>query len=85
MKPEAWHGQNCVLGAPQAWDVHARGECGGLPVYMGEGEIISCWAPTWRECVRLLLGQRVWMTIVGRSQPPVSLHVFPRQKPERAT
>lgn len=79
MTPEPWEGQSHVLGAPQGWDASARGECGGLPVYIGEGEMISCWAPSWRERLRLLFGQRVWMTIVSYSHPPVSLHVMPRQ------
>jgi hypothetical protein len=82
MKPEYWDGQTHVLGAPQGWDASARGFCAGLPVYIGEGEIISCWAPSWGEIWRLVRGQRVWMTILSRSQPPVSLHVLPRQKPE---
>jgi hypothetical protein len=85
MKPEAWEGQNCVLGAPANWDEDERGKCGGLPVYRDYGKFISCWAPSWRERIRLLFGQRVWMTVVSNSHPPVSLHVFPRQKPERAT
>ena len=79
MKPEQWEGQNIILGAPQGWDASARGPCIGLPVYRGEGEIISCWAPSWREKLRLLFGQRVWMTIISGSQPPVALEVHPRQ------
>lgn len=82
MKPEHWDGQTNVLGAPQGWDALERGECGGLPVYIGEGEMISCWAPTWREIWRLVRGQRVWMTLVARAHPPVSLHVLPRQPPK---
>lgn len=85
MKPEHWDGQTHVLGAPQGWDADARGVCAGLPVYIGEGEMISCWAPSWRERLRLLFGHRVWMTIVSGSHPPVSLHVMPRQPPKEAS
>lgn len=82
MKPEHWEGHSHVLGAPQGWDASVYGPCVGLPVYIGEGEMISCWAPTWRERIRLLFGHRVWMTIVSSSHPPVALEVHPRQKPK---
>ncbi len=59
MQPEHWKGQSHVLGAPQGWDASVYGPCVGLPVYIGEGEIISCWAPTWREKIRLLFGYPV--------------------------
>jgi hypothetical protein len=82
--PEHWKGQSHVLVAPPKWQESEYGPCAGLPVYVGEGEIISCWAPSWRERLRLLFGQRVWMTIVSNAQPPVSLQVMPRQKPDPA-
>jgi hypothetical protein len=82
MKPEHWDGQSHVLGAPQGWDADVYGVCVGLPVYIGEGEMISCWAPSWRERLRLLFGQRVWMTVASYSHPPVSLQVMPRQPPK---
>jgi hypothetical protein len=85
MQPEHWNGQSHVLGAPANWQESVHGPCVGLPVYMGEGEIISCWAPSWREIWRLIRGQRVWMTIVSNSQPPVALNVMPRQKPQVGT
>ncbi len=48
-------------------------ECGSLPAYRGENEIISCWRPTWRERLSILIHGRVWLRVMGTAHPPVLL------------
>ncbi len=52
--------------------------CCDLSVHEGHDELgvpvlISCFKPAWRDRLRILFGGPVWLTIVGRGQPPVSL------------
>ena len=48
-------------------------ECGALRVYDTGAELVSCWQLTWRERWQVLLRGRVWLWVVGRSQPPVAI------------
>ncbi len=61
-----------VLGQPKDWDEAQYGICNGLPVALGE-HIVSCWKPTWRERLSLLLGYPLWLVVHSRAQPPVKL------------
>lgn len=42
-----------------------------LPVFHGDGQTISCWRPTWRERIAILVFGRVWLSVMGRHLPPV--------------
>lgn len=57
---------------------------GNLPVWRSHGDegvqvdqapvIVSCWRPTWRERLSILVFGRVWLSIVSwRTHPPVSV------------
>lgn len=47
-------------------------ECGSLPVYTDGKQCVSCWKPSIRERVRILLGRPVWLGVIsGRTMPPV--------------
>ena len=49
-------------------------ECGSLPVYTNGIECISCWRPTPRERLSILLFGKIWLRILsGQTQPPVAL------------
>jgi hypothetical protein len=49
-------------------------ECGSLPVYNDGQHCISCWRPTWRERLSILLFGKVWLWVYsGYTQPPVAL------------
>lgn len=46
-----------------------------LRVTYGNGYrgLVSCWKPSFRDILRILLGKPVYLTIFGYAQPPVSL------------
>lgn len=46
-------------------------ECGSLPAYRGEGQIISCWKVTPEDLERIKEAGVIWLHIVGNGQPPV--------------
>lgn len=49
-------------------------ECGPLPVFTDGETCVSCWRPTWRERLSILLFGRVWLGVLsGGTQPPVWL------------
>ena len=70
MIPQTFPEQNVIFAKPQGWTDE---ECGPLPVFLGNGIVVSAWKPTPSELVRLNLGEPVWLTIAGLSMPPVAL------------
>ena len=50
-------------------------ECGSLPAYRGEGQIISCWKLTEEDMKKLQETGVIWLAVVGDQQPPVWLGV----------
>jgi hypothetical protein len=44
-----------------------------LQVWRDGWQVTSCWRPTWRERLSILLFGRVWLTVLGGATPPVSL------------
>jgi hypothetical protein len=49
-------------------------QCSPLPVFRDGQHCISCWAPTWRERLEILLGRPIWLWVwMGNTQPPVLL------------
>ncbi len=57
-------------------------DCKPLPIWSDGKECVSCWRPTLKERVRILVSGKVWLSVVsGRTQPPVYLtgeHFFVR-------
>jgi len=59
-------------------------ECSSLPVYQGSvldgwPTVTSCWQLTTEEIDQILRTRRLWITVVGRSAPPLCPMAF---KPE---
>jgi hypothetical protein len=51
-------------------------QCGSLPAYRGDGEIVSCWELNAEEIKALQdNGGRIWLGICSSVQPPVYLTV----------
>lgn len=47
-------------------------ECGALPVWCDGKQCVSCWKPTIKERIKILLGGNVWLGVLsGKTQPPV--------------
>jgi hypothetical protein len=65
--PEQNHTLRAPLSAP---------EVEPLPVWIGSGQIVSCWRLSWRERFSALLGGRIWLAVLSeRSMPPVAVRV----------
>jgi hypothetical protein len=61
-------------------------ECGPLQVYSDGQQCVSCWRPTFRERLSILLFGKVWLFVwSGETQPPVALagarSPFRKEKP----
>ncbi len=39
----------------------------------GKGVVVSCWEPSFRERLSVLLFGRVWLTFYGEHQPPAGI------------
>jgi len=48
-------------------------ECGPLPVYTDGQYLISCWKPSFKDRLIILLGKSIWLWILGKAHPPVKL------------
>lgn len=71
MKPISFENSTQVLIRPAGM---SEQKCGPLPVYSDGQQCISCWRPSLRERVSMLLFGRVWLYVLsGKTQPPVSL------------
>lgn len=76
MKPIKFPEFMKVLGAPQQWDKEVYGECKELPVYLFDGQVISCWKMSWKERLRALLWGKLWVFVFsGQTQPPIAFSV----------
>lgn len=63
MKPIEFKEQNCVYAKDQP-------EYIPLPVHKTEdGTVVSCWALTWRERIKLLFTGKIWWTVLTFNSP----------------
>jgi len=63
MKPVKFAEQNCVYAKDQP-------EYLPLPVHKkSDGEVVSCWALTWLERIRVLLTGRMWWSVLTFNHP----------------
>jgi len=80
VKPVPFRQSNGTLAGGPASAFGADLDVVDLPVYRDGKEIISCWRPSWRERLSILLRGRVWLLVVTpTTHPPVFLdggHVF---------
>src|SRR5262245_31642586 len=74
MKPESFKQANgTLLGGPAA-DYGTSADVADLPVWRGDGQIISCWRLGWIERLKLLVFGRVWLRVSAtRTHAPVCL------------
>jgi hypothetical protein len=63
MNPIEFPEQNCVYAKDQS-------EYLPLPVHKTpDGEVLSCWALTWRERIKILLTGRMWWSVLTFNRP----------------
>lgn len=76
MRPILFKGFQTTLGAPANWDEDKFGKCEGLAIRREHGCIYSCWKPSLKERVKLILGQPITMIVNSPvTQPPIALDV----------
>lgn len=47
-------------------------DCKPLPIWSDGMECVSCWKPTFKERLRILMHGKVWLAVLsGKTQPPV--------------
>ena len=70
MEPINFPQVNITFTKPVGWTDE---ECGPLPSYRSEEEnlSVSLWKPTWKERFSILFFGKVWLGVIGNSQPPV--------------
>ena len=66
MNPVNFEDANCIFKAP---------ECKELPALKTEKHIVSCWEMTEREKEEFLKTGKIYLSVMGNMQPPVSLYV----------
>ena len=80
MRPTQHASNNRVLGAPVGWD---QGElpCGALAItdamQGGVPCVVSFWRPDAAELAALNAGGLIYLSVVGRTMPPMGLGVEP--------
>lgn len=78
MKPVEFSEQNKVYTKPEGWTDE---ECEPLPVFQGEGQIISCWELSDEDIEKLKTTKRIWLHVWSINQPPVLVSPdYPFQK-----
>lgn len=70
------------LSAPVDWVKEEQGPCCSLPIRddsttAGPG-MTSAWFPTSEEIMRIVHGAPVYLTVLGRVHPPVSMSIGPQ-------
>ena len=69
MKPIDFPQSTKVLQRPGTM---SESECQSLPVWNDGKQCVSCWKPTIKERLNILLGGHVWLGVMsGKTQPPV--------------
>lgn len=48
-------------------------ECGSLPVFQDDKQIISCWKMGWKEVLTFLFTGKIWFRNLGKTQVPIYL------------
>jgi hypothetical protein len=50
-------------------------ECGSLPAYKNDAQIVSCWKLSLIERITILFSGIMWLGICGHCQPPIYMTV----------
>lgn len=77
MEPQSFHPNEVVFTSSDETIRDLR----VLRVEFGDGSLglMSCWRVSLVDIIRLLVGRRVYLTILGNLQPPVSLTTNKRE------
>ena len=69
MKPKKFKESTKVLQRPSTM---SDDECSALPVYCDGNQCVSCWKPSFKERLLILIFGRVWLGVLsGKTQLPV--------------
>lgn len=80
MKPVEFAEQNIIYTKPAGMSDE---ECSSLPVFQGEGQIISCWELSDEDIEKLKSTKKIWLHIWANGQPPVAVSTdYPFKKNE---
>ena len=66
MNPVNFEDMNCIFKAPG---------CGDLPALKTEKHIVLCWEMTEAEKAEFAKTGKIYLSVMGTIQPPVSLYV----------
>lgn len=78
MTPEPFTGVNTMMKAPENWNEAQLGPCHDMPVFIGNGIVLSTWRPSEEEIALLVGGGSVLLTVAGTNMPPVQVEVVRR-------
>ena len=62
---------NAVLRGGPADKYGTADDVADLPIWRGEGRVISCWRLSFWERMIVLFRGRVWLHVAGSTHPPV--------------
>jgi hypothetical protein len=71
MRPVEFKQANKNLLPPSKVDV----PCKSLPVFSNGRQCVSCWQLTLLERVKILFTGKIWLGVLGKTQPPLYLEV----------
>ncbi|HEV8247531.1 MAG TPA: hypothetical protein VGP93_17260 [Polyangiaceae bacterium] len=75
MEPTLFPEANGTLTGGPGADYGTAAPVLDLPVHRGDGQIISCWRPSWRDRLAIIFGGRVWLRVLTtRTHAPVAVH-----------
>ena len=73
MKPINFKESNGILGKPKGMTDE---ECKPLNVWTDGVDCITCWRPSPKERLKILLGQPIWVAMrSGSTQPPMYIKI----------
>jgi len=72
MNPQRFSESNTVMRRPPDM---TEEECADVHAYADGKIVITAWAPTPEELVKINLGEPVFLCVHGQTMPPVSLSV----------
>jgi hypothetical protein len=71
MKPVSFPQSNKTLLPPESMSAD---ECETLPVFSNDKYCISCWRPSLKERLSILIFGKVWLWVMSKyTQPPVAI------------
>lgn len=50
-------------------------KCGDLPVFRGEGQVVSCWRVPFIKRLKMFFTGRIWLVLRSENQPPCYVEI----------